>query len=431
MRRKWTPIIFQTGFLFDYRYTAAMVAIVTLAGIIVSIPYGVTIQLFLDPWTYLWFIVWLGTTFFVRQAVRGLVCLFGVPEEGDYDAFYSSKKITDHKCVKSFDSYSIAVKQFRSSKTGKTVPSLLRALFDNDENFQKYREKVDGALFSIKEIPIGIAAFFVFFFMWWSPTSIPWDLYGETGLLVDIHWWFTTAFWFFECLLFASFFNIYYAILKGTHLLGKSPEGLRINKYLEFLEKDVEDGVIGDDVSEDILDFDTFTELVKPIGDVFTNVTLGFIAVLIVIDVYWAFYNITNNVPLEPIALFYPFFGMSLAILMFIIPQYGVHTTLATYKTLIGERLIKSRMVTNARLIRGTSSLPPNVKRLDKELEPLEPFIRLHKTALDALDSMIEKLKSATTWTFGMGTLSKLSLPVIFEAILKVVEFVFRGVAGG
>ncbi len=412
-----------------------MVAIVTLAGIIVSIPYGVTIHLFLDPWTYLWFIVWLGTTFFVRQAVRGLVCLFGVPEEEEYKAFYSPEKITDHKCVGDFDAYSIVAKQYHSPTTGKKVPRLLRALFDNDNNFEKFRDEVSDSLFSIREIPIGIVAFCLFFLMWWGPTSIPWDLYGEMGPLIDAHWWFTTAFWFFECLLFASFFNIYYAMLKGTHLLGKGPngpEGLLINDYLKFLDSDVKDGVISK-VDDDIQDFDTFIQLTKPIGDVFSNVTLGLIAVLIVIDIYWTVYNLINSVPLEPIAMFYPFFGMGLAALMFIVPQFSVHRTLEAYKTLIIERLIRSRMITNARLIQGTSNLPSDMKstrEFNRRLKPLEPFIRLHKTALDTLDSMIEKLQNTSTWTFNISTLSKLSFPVVFEAILKVAEYVLRGVGG-
>ncbi len=85
-------------------------------------------------------------------------------------------------------------------------------------------------------------------------------------------------------------------------------------------------------------------------------------------------------------------------------------------------------MFTNARLIKGTSSLPPNMRRVDRELEP---FIRLHKTVLDILDSMIEKLKAASTWTFDMGTISKLSLLIFFESILKVSEYVMSVVAGG
>jgi hypothetical protein len=409
-----------------------MIAIVTLAGIIVSIPYGVTLHLFLDPWTYLWFIVWLGTTFFVRQAVRGLVCLFGVPEENEYKAFYPPKKITGHKCVGDFDAYSIVVKQFQSSKTPDSVPRLLRALFDKDKSFEDFRDEVSDALFSVREIPLGIAAFCFFFFMWWGPTSIPWDLYGEIGLLVDVHWWFTTAFWFFECLLFASFFNIYYAMLKGTHLIGKgpkAPKGLLINDYLHYLDGDIEDLVISKR-DKSIQDFDAFSQLTKPIGEVFSNVTLGFIAVLIIIDVYWTIYNVINNVPLEPIALLYPFFGMGIAALMFIVPQYSVHRTLESYKTLISERLIRSRMITNTRLIQGTSSLPANMKdkdELNKKLKELEPFIRLHKTGLDTLDSMIEKLNNTSTWTLNFSMLSKLSFPVMFEAILKITEFVLRG----
>jgi hypothetical protein len=172
---------------------------------------------------------------------------------------------------------------------------------------------------------------------------------------------------------------------------------------------------------DEVVDYEVFKQLIRPIGKVFADVISGFIAVIIVIDIYWTFFNITHGIEPTPIPMLYPIFGLGLAFLMYIVPQYSVHKTLEEYKTVIGERLVRSRMITSTRLIKGTSKLSSNMKKVNKELEP---FIRLHQTALDILDSMIEKLKNSSTWTLDTTLLVRIG-PIMNVLLLIIRLFGF------
>jgi len=453
MRRSWNPIIFRTGLLYDKTITGLLIVPVGLISLAVSI-----LQNSVDHilWDVLWFIVWIGawvgTAYFVRKAVKGLVCLFDIPDkEYSYSFQISKDNIRSHKCRWGPElslAHAIATgDDFEYADIGKReIPQLLKTLFDeDDENFANYKKRISLDLFAPWEILVGIMAFIVFFFMWWGPTTTPWFPYSTPGVQVDYFWIVITCFWFVECLMFASFFNVYYAMLNGTRILGQRPKGLRIHKFLQFLDRrkqkdeqtqddqkatisNIDDLVVnagdrkGDDEEEDeIVDYEVFRQLIRPIGKVFADVTSGLIAVLIIIDIYWTIYNIFHGVHLEIIPMLYPIFGMGLAFLLFLVPQYSIHRTLVEYKTIIGERLARSRMITSTRLIKGTSGLSSNMKKVD---EHLEPFIRLNQTTLDVLDSMTEKLKNASTWTLDTTFLVKIG-PVVNILLLAIRFFGF------
>ena len=142
----------------------------------------------------------------------------------------------------------------------------------------------------------------------------------------------------------------------------------------------------------------------------FTHVAIGLIGLLIVLDIYWIFII----PPADPSALIYPILTLILVISMFVLPQIGMHGMLSSYKTVINQRLVRTRMFTNTRLLKGTSSLPKNMDRVDQELEP---FISLHKTVLDILDSMIEKLGNTSTWTFDTSMIVRVGLFVAIDMI--------------
>ncbi|MFW9795018.1 MAG: hypothetical protein ACFFEE_11980 [Candidatus Thorarchaeota archaeon] len=85
--------------------------------------------------------------------------------------------------------------------------------------------------------------------------------------------------------------------------------------------------------------------------------------------------------------------------------------------TVMGEKLVRSRMITSTRLIKGTSSLTSD-RKVDKDLDP---SIRLHQTALDILDSIIEKFRNASTWTLDATVLVKVGPAV--NILLLIVRF--------
>jgi len=113
---------------------------------------------------------------------------------------------------------------------------------------------------------------------------------------------------------------------------------------------------------------------------------------------------------------------MSIAVLMFVVSQIDLHMTLTAHKVLVGKRLIRGRMLTNAQLIKEASTLRPDPSgkpKTDKEVKRLDSLISLQETTLDTIDSMTGRFKTTSTWSFDMSSVSRISIPVLFEVVLK------------
>ncbi|MGY5864367.1 MAG: hypothetical protein RTV41_07165 [Candidatus Thorarchaeota archaeon] len=435
-----TPLIFRTGLLYSYPLTFLMAGLVTLSGFLTALYFGLGWEFFADYWSIIWVSIWMGATYLVRRMVRGLVCLFGLPEKEDLKTWYPKEKILTQKCVTNYEetlAYAVAMKKDipYSPAEREPIPEFLRALFEEDDDFTDYRTNVAKVLFSRLEIPLGIIFFVVYMLLWWIPTSVPWSFQGIEGhFLVDLQWYIVTGFWFLEALLIASFAKIYLAMLAGTYILGKKPRGLRIYKYLHFLDRrgNIDEkkkkssvkkkksggkkkkGAKTSQVDEQVVDLEVFSKLTKPIGRVFTEVTVGFIGILVILDLYWLLLN-----PPEGATMIYPIITLCVVLLIFFLPQLGMHLMLEEYKTVINERLVRTRMFTNTRLIEGTSKLEgQTVGSVDKKLEP---YISLHMTVIDVLDSMIEKVNKTSTWPIDTSMVFKLSSGAIFDLILVIL----------
>ena len=92
-----TPLIFRTGLLYSYPLTFLMAGLVTLSGFLTALYFGLGWEFFADYWSIIWVSIWMGATYLVRRMVRGLVCLFGLPEKEDLKTWYPKEKILTQK----------------------------------------------------------------------------------------------------------------------------------------------------------------------------------------------------------------------------------------------------------------------------------------------------------------------------------------------
>jgi hypothetical protein len=341
--------------------------------------------------------------------------LFGILDDDDI-----SKNLT---CVPNFtekQAYAVAMRKEYGDSPDERKP-FLRALFKEDDDFKNFRERVAKVLFSRLEIPLGIVFFVIFFSLWWFPTSFPPSFAGVTGHpYVYIHWCIITGFWFIEALLIASFAKIFFAMLYGTFILSRKPEGLIIYKYLDFLRspamlaKDASDGHI----DAHVVDLETFSKLTKPIGRVFTEVTVGIIGILIVLDLYWLIlFPPSGTTPID----IYPILTLTAVLLMFFLPQIAMHLMLNEYKTVINEGLVGARMATNTQLLRGISEF--RKQTLGRADDKLETEIGVNKIVVDVVDTMIAKLNSTRPWSIDISMVFKLFSVSTIDAVIWILGF--------
>ncbi len=390
----YTPIVLRTGVFYSYSRTVIPYILMNVISYLILLPTGIPYDIVEGVMVSAFIGILIAATWTVRCAVTSFDELFDVFDEDTENGL---------RLFQSMDRPDVESQQ------------KVKSIFKSEEEYQKFRWRIQQAIFSNKEIyyviiaVLALVGISIFHFM--DPTSYYYHelfVYPWTG----IH----ELFWYFGIVGFLVVFALpalwtifrFFAIIK---IIEESKGTFRVTSYVEYLK--------GAEHSEaEVMPYHTFFNVVSLIGARVYRITSQAVVTLVVV-VMWVVGNSVYNegfVSLEVWIL--SIVLIPLTFLVFTSPQWQIHSTLADLKTEVLDATLEEY---DRKKLIFTSLIRSKTTSFLTDTESAKLVRPLYDSLL-GMQILSSDMEGAPTWTFRMPTALKLVATSLLPIITALAQ---------
>ena len=397
-RKYYTPFIMRFGLLASWPRTIMVFVAYWVVLLATSFMSGVIQIAILDTWVYVLLLFTILGIWTVNETVKGFDRIFDI-----FDPEFEAK-----------------VKLFKSMDIPKTEEQdRVRSLFSDSESYYKFQDEVRSLVFSRWEhVLVGlvllagiVGGVYVF-------TVYDIRVFGIYGVVLEPY---TTIFYVASVAIFIvtglsaiSLLWLLISMVLSVSKIKKHKEDLKINNYIDMINRQKmynENEVSG---------YETFYSLTSPIGQFLYGITFRIMMILIGIVTCWMILMTLLGLEIEMIGITLSVALAGASLVIFVIPQMGIHLLLAEIKNEVVDALILRRDETNTKFLLQFTEFTSG----DVGSRETPPFGL--KALVEHMERIINMVQDQPTWSYRMPTALKLIATSFLPFLIAVLDYLLN-----
>ncbi len=397
-RKYYTPFIMRFGILASWPRTLLFFALYWVVLLVTSFMSGVVHIAILDAWVYVILLFTVLGIWTVNETVKGFDRIFDI-----FDPEFEAK-------VKLYKSMDIPATEEQDR---------VSSLFSNTESYHKFRDEVRSLVFSRWEhVLVGVVLLAGIIGSVLLFTTYDIRVFGIYGVVLEPY---TTIFYVAAAAIFIvtglsaiSLLWLLISMVLSVSRLKKYKEDLKISNYIDMINKQKmynEDEVSG---------YETFYALTSPIGQFLYGITFRIMMILIGIVTCWMIIMTLLGLEIEMIGIILSAALAGASLVIFVIPQMGIHLLLAEVKNEVVDALVLRRDETNTKFLLQFTDFSTG----DAGSRETPPFGL--KALVEHLERIIDMVLNQPTWSYRMPTALKLIATSLLPLLIAVLDWLLN-----